>query len=224
MKRFALSLSLPALGALAFAMACSDATSPDPHAALRPGTPNPAVQGNLPPPPTRTAIDVSVSTTGTTALLTTLASPTCTFAAGAFEGVYFANGRNIESVNAATQLADQELAFEGTAWLRIDNAQPSELETSASANARFQRTDQKFSGRGSLTFANGCVVVINEVTSFIANPSCVTAGEPCAQITFNGTINGQPAEGSVTAFDREFCTVETDEGGNPVFFCPEPGS
>jgi len=223
MKRFALSLSLPVLGALAFAVACSDATSPDPHAALRPGIPNPAVQGNLPPPPTRTAIDVSVSTTGGAApLAATLSAPSCTFAAGAFEGTYFANGRNIESVNAASQIGDLQLAFEGTAWLRIDNAQPSELETSASANARFQRTDQKFSGRGSLTFANGCVVVINDVTAFVANPSCFEAGVPCAAITFTGTMNGQPAQGTVEAFDREFCFVETE--GSPFFFCPEAGS
>ena len=219
MKRFALSLSLPVLGALAFAMACSDAT--DPHSALRPGTPNPAVQGNLPPPPTRTAIDVSVSTTGGAAPLAITVS-SCTFAAGAFEGTYFANGKNIESQTAASQIGDLALAFDGTAWLRIDNAQPSALETSASANARFQVTDQKFSGRGSLTFANGCVVLIDQVTSFIANPSCFEAGVPCAHITFTGTMNGLPAQGTVDAFDREFCFVETE--GDPFFFCPEPGS
>ena len=222
MKRFALSLSLPVFGAFAFAVACSDAVSPDPHAALRPGIPNPAIQGNLPPPPTATGIDVTVSTDGAAAPLAITPAAVCTFASGAFEGTYFANGRNIESVNAATLIGDEQLAFEGTAWLRIDNAQPSELLTSASANARFQRTDQKFSGRGSLTFANGCVVQIDQVTSFIANPSCFEAGVPCAHITFTGTMGGLPAHGTVDAFDREFCFVETE--GSPFFFCPEPGS
>src|SRR5690348_13924868 len=94
MKRFALSLSLPVLGALAFAMACSDATSPDLHSALSPGTPNPAVQGNLPPPPTRTAIDVSVSTTptgGAAPLALTVTPPPPIFLHAVFSGVYFAN-------------------------------------------------------------------------------------------------------------------------------------
>lgn len=218
MKRFALSLSVPVLGALAFAMACSDAVSPDPHAALRPGRPNPALQGNLPPPPTRTGTDVTVSTTGGAAPLAITTSSVCTFASGAFQATYFANGRNIESVNAATLIGDAQLAFEGTAWLRFDNAQPAELLTSASANARFQTTDQKLFGRGSLTFSNGCVLVIDQVTSFTANPSCTSAGELCAQINFTGTLNGQPAEGSVFAFNIESCELFTGEGP-PTFEC-----
>jgi len=224
MRRFALPHPVPLLGILAFVVACTDANSPDPHASLRPASPTPAVQGNLPPPPTRTGINVVVESSGGSAFTAALSSQVCTFASGAFEGVYFSNGKTIESLAAAQQLADPTLAFDGTAWLRIDNAQPSLLQTSASANARFQRTDQKLSGKGSLTFANGCVVVINNVTSFFPNPSCNAPGEACAVITFDGTIDGQPATGSVQAFDREFCTPVPDGGeGPPVFDC-EPGS
>jgi hypothetical protein len=216
MKRLALH-PVPLLGVLAFVLACADATSPDPHAALRPGAPTPALQGNLPPPPTRTAIEVNVSSTSTTSFAATL-STSCTFASGAFEGAYFSNGKNIEAAVAAAQLDDPSLAFEGTAWLRIDKSQLA-LGTSASANARFQRTDQKLSGKGSLVFANGCVVVINEVTAFIANPSCTATGELCAFISFNGTINGQPATGTVEAFDFNTCQPIIPEEGTSYVPC-----
>jgi hypothetical protein len=215
MKRLALHL-VPVLGVLAFVLACSDATSPDPHAALRPGSPIPLIQGNLPPPPTRTAIEVSVNSSSTQGFAATL-STSCTFAAGAFEGAYFSNGKNIEAAVAAAQLDDPTLAFEGTAWLRIDKSQP-ELGTSASANARFQRTDQKLSGKGTLVFVNGCVVVINEVTLFTANPSCNATGEICALIKFKGTAGGQPVDGTVEAFDRETCQLFDGEG-TPFFSC-----
>lgn len=219
MKRLALSPG-PTLGVLAFVLACMDATSPNPHAALRPEAPTPAIQGNLPPPPTRTGIDVTVSSTSTFSFAASVAT-SCTFATGAFEGAYFSNGKNVESDVAATQLDDPTLAFEGTAWLRIDNAQPDVLGTSASANARFQRTDQKLSGKGSLVFSNGCVVVIDQVTSFIANPACNAPGEPCAQITFTGTSGDNPVQGTVTAFDLEFCEPIDPGEGPPFFSCSD---
>ena len=224
MKRFAL-YSVPLVGALAFAAACTDATSPgDAHASLRPGAPIPALTGNLPPPPTRTAVDISASTTTTAAAFSATAAAPCPFVSGAFDGSYFANGRAVESGLASSELGDAALAFEGTAWLRIDNKQNELFGTAASANARFQVTDQKTSGKGTLTFFNGlCVLVITDVTAFIPNPRCTVAGEPCAQIVFTATLNGQPAQGTATAFDREFCTTFTDEGGNTQYYCPPEG-
>lgn len=226
MKRFAL-YSVPVLGALVFVAACTDATSPgDGHSKLRPAKPTPALLGNVPPPPTRTAvtIDASVSGSGLAAFSTSLAT-SCPSVFGAFEGVYFANGRSIEATAASMELADAALGFEGTAWLRIDNKQNPLFATTASANARFQVTDQKTTGKGTLTFFNGlCTLVINDVTVFIANPACTAAGEVCAHIEFTGTLNGQPATGRATAFDREVCdTIVVDEGGTEVFSCPEEG-
>ena len=219
MSRFALPHPLPILGILAFVAACTDANSPDPHASLRPGSPTPALEGNLPPPPTRTAITVEVSTGTGSVLTAALSSQVCTFAFGQFEGAYFSNGKTVESAAAAQQLADPSLAFEGTAWLRIDNAQPSFLQTSASANARFQRTDQKFSGKGTLVFPNGCVVVITEVTNFISFPSCTIEGQPCAEIEFSGTIGDLPfTEGHVEAFNIESCDPFDGGEGSPGGF------
>lgn len=212
MKRFAL-YSVPLFGALAFFAACTDSTSPRDARSLRPLGPSLST-GNLPPPPTRTAIDISAGTTTVTTLSTTLATP-CNFVSGAFQGTYFANGRSVEATAASSELGDAALSFLGTAWLRIDNKQNTIFGTAASANARFQVTDQKTSGKGTLTFFNGlCVLVINDVTAFIPNPSCNVAGEPCAQIEFTGTLNGEPAEGSATAFDDEFCTYNGEGGFN----------
>ena len=219
MKRFALSPSLPVIGALAFAMACSDATSPDPHAALRPGTPNPAVQGNLPPPPTRTAIDVSVSTTGTggaAPLALTVSAPV--FLHAVFTGVYFANP-SLESAAAANDVGDLSLLT--AAWLRLDNKQTG--GNSVSANARFQLTNQKSSGHGTLTiydaFGTPHTVVIGAVTWTTANAACDGPAPfvPCAVISFEATIDGRAAQGTADAFG---CELQTDEGGNQFFFCP----
>jgi hypothetical protein len=205
MKRFALSLSLPVLGALAFAMACSDTMSPDPHSALRPGTPNPALQGNLPPPPTATAINITVSS----ALPVT----------GAFTGVYFGNP-SVESAAAATDVGDESLLSTGTAWLRLDNTQTN--GSTASANARFSRTDQKMSGMGTLVIA-GDTIRIDQVISFGANPDCTASGVVCASIVFTATVNGVSGHtGTAQAFDREFCrpvTKETETGTFIVFVC-----
>ena len=215
MKRFALSRSLPVLGVLAFAVACSDSTSPDPHSELKPGTPNPAVQGNLPPPPTRTAIDVSVSSTGGAAPLAVTANAPV-FLHAVFTGVYFANP-SPESALAANEVGDLSLLT--AAWLRLDNKQAG--SNSASANARFQLTDQKSSGRGTLiifdAFGAPHTVVIGAVTWIAANPTCDAAFDLCAVISFDATVDGNPGQGNVEAFG---CTLQTDEGGNPFYFCP----
>lgn len=216
MKRFALSHSLPVLGALAFAMACSDATSPDPHSALRPGTPNPAVQGNLPPPPTRTAVDVSVtSTTGGAAPLAPTVNATL-FLNAVFTGVYFANP-SLESAAAANEVGDLSLVT--AAWLRLDNKQTP--PNSVSANARFQLTDQKSSGHGTLTiydaFGAPHTVVIGAVTWDFANPSCDAIFVVCARIRFDATVDGNPGSGTADAFG---CELQTDEGGNQFYYCP----
>jgi hypothetical protein len=202
MKRFALSLSLPVLGALAFAMACSDATSPDPRAALRPGTPNPALQGNLPPPPTATAVEITVSSTPVT---------------GFFTGVYFANPNSVESLAAASEVGDLTLLVAKTAWLRLDNAQS--FGSLASANARFQIVDNAASGKGTLTI-EGLTIHIVDVTRFIANPDCLVLPVPCASIDFTATIDQEPGPhtGHAVAFSRDVCifTVENET----VFDCP----
>jgi len=213
MKRFALSLSLPVLGALAFAMACSDTTSPDPHSALRPGTPNPALQGNLPPPPTATAILISVSSD---------------VLVGEFTGVYFANGASIDATAASIELGDESLGFLGTAWLRLDNTQT--LGSLASANARFQvtsglTTDPNFSGRGTLTIS-GHTITIDRVTFFGPNPDCLP-GALCATINFDASVDGIAGHhGTVQAFDRAVCTSvsypdpNVEGGFSSHFFCP----
>jgi hypothetical protein len=213
MKRFALSLSLPVLGALAFAMACSDTTSPDPHSALRPGTPNPALQGNLPPPPTRTAVDVSVTTTGGAAPLALTANIPLTLHA-VFTGVYFANP-SLESAAAAGDVGDLSLLT--AAWLRLDNKQTG--VNSVSANARFQLTDQKSSGHGTLFISDGVVthtVVIGAVTWDFANPSCDAIFLVCARIRFDATVDGNPASGTADAFG---CELQTGDGGQ-FYYCP----
>src|ERR1700686_3895125 len=99
MKRFALPLSL--LAVLVFAQACTDATSPDRHATLTPTNPL-VVLGNVPPPPTKSAVVIRVAS------LDVLV--------GEFTGVYFASGGSSSSAAAADELADATLAWNGTAW------------------------------------------------------------------------------------------------------------
>jgi hypothetical protein len=215
MKRFALSRTLPVLGALAFAAACTDATSPNAHSSLRPGAPTPAIQGNVPPPPTRTVVVISVGSH--------------VVVVGTFTGVYFANGGNIESVAASAELADAALGFNGTAWLRLDNTQT--LGSIASANARFQvtrslSTDPNYSGRGTLVINDFLgephTITIDRVTFFAPNPNCLP-GALCAVIEFDASVDGEPGHhGTAQAFDREVCNYvvipEEDEGS--VFVCP----
>ncbi len=207
MKRFALPASL---GVLAFALACTDAISPDPHAGLTPKAPS-LVQdiGNIPPPPVDAAIEITVSSTPVT---------------GLFTGVYFANAAVLESVAAALLAGDQELAFSGTAWLRLDNTQA--FGSTASANARFQNASGKLSGRGTLVI-QGETIRIVEVTSFTANPNCHLLLFPCTVITFDATIDSDPGvihHGTAQAFDREVCEFITPGEGDPYFICPEIGS
>jgi hypothetical protein len=219
MKRFALSLTAPLFGALAFVAACTDATSPDSHAALRPEAPTPALQGNIPPPPTRTVVVITVASTPVT---------------GIFTGVYFANGGSPEAASAAAELADEILGWNGTAWLRLDNTQtlgPVNNPNSASANARFQitkglTTDPNLSGRGTLVIL-GQRITIDRVTAFVPNPDCFP-GALCATIEFDASVNGEPGHhGTVQAFDREVCTtvlVPNGDGNTAIFVCPFGGS
>jgi len=202
MHRFALSRSIPVLGALAFAVACSDASSPDPHASLRPGTPNPALQGNLPPPPTRTAVEITVSSTPVT---------------GFFTGVYFANPNSVESQAAATEVGDLSLVVAKTAWLRLDNAQS--FGSNVSANARFQIVDGAASGKGTL-FIQGLTIHIVDVTRFSANPECLVVPVPCASIDFTATIDQEPGphSGHAVAFSRDVCIFTVE--GETSFDCP----
>jgi hypothetical protein len=207
MKRYSLLL-LP-LVAVVFAVSCRDTTSPaGSHALLALRNPNPDVIGNKPPPPVDAAINIEVSSV--------------IEVAGAFNGVYFADGTSVESGLAAQSFDDPELTFTGTAWLRLDNVQPKELGTMASANARFQRTQQNpdGTGRGTLEI-EGVTVRIDRVTSFKANPSC----EPlqlCAEIVFDASIlvNGvfEPGHsGHVQAFKR---TPDCSLDG--IYYCPLP--
>ena len=205
MRRFALPLGL-----IAFALACTDATSPDRQAALAVKNPTvvAAVLGDKPPPPVDAAIIITVSSTPVT---------------GLFTGVYFANASVLPSVVAALDAADPDLAFNGTAWLRLDNQQP--FGPTASANARFQNTSGRLSGKGTLVIL-GHTITIDQVTSFTANPDCHLIFEPCAVITFDATVDGESGHhGTADAFDRQVCTPIFDEGGNLIGLnCPEIGS
>jgi hypothetical protein len=219
MKRFALPLPL---GALAFALACTDGTAPDPRASLTPRAPALGQDiGNLPPPPVDAAIEITVFSTPVT---------------GFFTGVYFANGAAPASVTAALAANDQELAFNGTAWLRLDNDNTQAFGSSASANARFQiihalTPDEKLSGRGTLMIKDALGVTetirIVDVTKFVANPNCDAFAIPCAHIEFTATVDSDPIPGTIhighaDAFDREVCIYEVE--GGLVFDCPEIGS
>ena len=208
MKRFSL-LALLSLVAFVFAIACTDATSPNRR--LAPKSPDLGFRGEEPPPPADVAITFSISSV--------------TFS-GPFNGVYFSNPAHIAAAVAAAEVGDQALTFDGTAWLRLDNTQPDAFGTSTSANARFQTSNGNLSGRGTLVIA-GHVVVITEVTSFTANPKCLITGELCSFVTFNATVDGESGHtGTAEAFNKESCTFvpEYDPGeGPPIpahYFCP----
>jgi hypothetical protein len=201
MKRFPL---LP-LFALVFAVAyaCTDSTAPaTSHRLTSPKDPTALLRGDPPPPPVDAAINITISSTPFT---------------GAFNGAYFANGSSLESTVAAQNVGDESLTFQGTAWLRLDNVQPPELGTSTSANARFQRTDLKLFGMGTLKIADsdGIIhtVTNDQVTSFQANPSC-GAGEACAVITFDASVDGESGHhGTAEAFNKAFCNLDG------IYFC-----
>jgi hypothetical protein len=119
---------------------------------------------------------------------------------GPFEGVYFSQGK--------------------TSWLQVNNGPANAFGTSASADARFKASGDRFSGHGTLMFGT-YVVTIEDVTLFAANPDCGITGEPCATIEFDAKVNGESGHhGTALAFNRADCTfvppgVET--GG--YFFC-----
>ena len=203
MKRFALPL---ALGALAIALACMDATSPE----ARSLTPNaPALGqdiGNLPPPPVDAAIAVTITSTPATAI---------------FTGVFFNNGRISDDGLIA------EPTFDGTAWLRFDNKQPDLgfFSGSTSANARFMVHDA-FTPTGSGTLTIGGVdYKIVEVFSFVRFASCGVsedAPSPCAQIEFRVTDPaGVSHGGHLIAFEKSECLV-TDPKTGLAYDCPLP--
>lgn len=202
MKRFSL-LALLSLVAFVFAIACTDATSPNSRL-LAPKSPDLGFQGEAPPPPADVAITFTISSV--------------TFS-GPFNGVYFANPAHIAAAVAAAEVGDQALTFDGTAWLRLDNSQPAAFGTSASANARFQTSNGNLSGRGTLVI-QGHVVVITQVTSFTANPDCLITGELCAAVTFNATVDGESGHtGSAQAFNRESCDFIDPGEGPPYYSC-----
>ncbi len=202
MKRFSL---LPFV-AVVVALSCRDATSPaNSHALLTPKGPDLGFQGEAPPPPADVAVTFTISSV--------------TFS-GPFNGVYFSNPAHLANAVAAAEVGDLALTFDGTAWLRLDNKQPDLFGTSTSANARFQTSNGRLSGRGTLVIL-GHVVVITEVTSFVANPSCLITGEICAFVTFNATVDGEPGHtGTAQAFNRESCTFVDPGEGNPYYDCP----
>jgi hypothetical protein len=206
MKRFPLLLPFVAV----VIASCTDSTAPaNSHTLLSPKSPDLGFFGNPPPPPVDAAVTFTISSV--------------TFS-GPFNGVYFANGAMVESAAAAVEIGDPSLTFEGTAWLRLDNKQPATFGTSTSANARFQTSNGKLSGQGRLVIL-GHVVVITDVTSFVANPQCGVTGEPCALITFNATVDGESGHtGTAEAFDREACTLVDFGEGDPFFDCFQGGS
>lgn len=190
---------------LAVVYACTDSTAPaNPRSLLSPGNPLGA-RGDPPPPPVDAAMNICVGGAG----------------CAAFDGTYFSNGAtSVEAAVAAAEVGDLSLVFDGTAWLKLDNRQPSPDGT-ASPNTRFKRHDAEVSGKGTLVI-NGQTVVITAVLEFIPNPDCGTPGDPCAEIVFEATVNGVTQTGSVTAFDREGCTLFTGEGS--FYSCPPEGS
>jgi hypothetical protein len=201
MKPFKL---LPLVALVVVALSCRDTTSPaNSHALLAPRGANLGFRGEAPPPPADVAVTFTISSD---------------VFSGPFNGVYFSNPAHIAAAVAAAEVGDQALTFDGTAWLRLDNSQPSAFGTSTSANARFQTSNGNLSGHGTIVIA-GHVVHITEVTGFIANPDCLITGEICAAITFNATIDDLPGPhtGTAEAFNRESCEFipEYDPGEGP---------
>jgi hypothetical protein len=187
-------LAFPVLALFATAVACNDSTAPKNVLTVKP--PTLAITGRAPPPPVDAVIQITVASTPVT---------------GFFTGMYFANGASVPGSLAAQEIGDPVLAFDGTAWLRLDNKQA--FGSTASANARFQITHDNLSGKGTLVI-EGQIITIDRVTSFIANPDCkLTPGDPCAVITFDASVNGESGHhGTAEAFDREFCDIFTGDG------------
>jgi hypothetical protein len=203
MKRY--SLLLLVLVAVVFGVSCRDTTSPAGSPALRaPKNPDLGFIGNKPPPPVDAVIAIDIASPG--------------FAI--FTGVYFNNGMiSDDGVPVET--------FDGTAWLRLDNTQPTPFGT-ASPNARFMVKDLDPTGSGTLTFLEGVSYVtyrIVKVDEFIRFNSCGAPIEgvppsPCASITFRAeNVNGPSCNlntnvgchvGHAEAFDKASCLVSDD--------------
>lgn len=201
MKRYSLLL-LP-LVAVVFAVSCRDSTSPaGSHALLSPRNPDPAVIGNKPPPPVDAVIEISIFSPGS----------------AIFTGVYFASGKiTDDGVPVET--------FDGTAWLRLDNTQPTPFGTS-SPNMRFMVKDNDPpTAGGTISFLEGVNNLVTyrvvKVTDFRRFSSCGVTGyatNPCAIITFFAeNVNGPPCDlenletdpnchfGHANAFDKGRC-------------------
>jgi hypothetical protein len=199
MKRY--SLLLP-LVAVVVAAACTDSTSPaNSHALLGPKNPDLAVIGNKPPPPVDAVIAIDINSPGS----------------AIFTGVYFSSGKiSDEGVPIETE--------DGTAWLRLDNKQPTPFGT-ASPNMRFMVKDMDPpTASGTISFLEGTDVLtyrIVKVTDFRRFSSCGATGyttNPCAIITFFAeNVNGPPCDlenletdpnchlGHANAFDKGRC-------------------
>jgi len=161
----------------AVAYACTDSTAPaNSHSLLSPTDPVLAAKvGDPPPPPVDVAMTITVSSPGR----------------ALFTGVYFSNG-STESI------------FNGTAWLRLNNKQPTSLGAT-SANARFKRQDEKLSGMGTIFFGD-VAYKITIVDEFIAFEDCGFPGQTCAIIRFRATDdNGVEHPGQLTARNIEGC-------------------
>ncbi len=148
---------------------------------------------------------------------------------GIFTGVYFNNGLITEDgVPVET--------FDGTAWLRLDNQQPTPDFANASPNTRFMVKDlSPPTGQGTFSFLEvGGVVTyrIVKVDEFIRFNSCGAPivgvpPSPCASITFRAeNVNGPPCIvddlantnggchiGHAQAFDKSSCLKSDNEGG-----------
>ena len=189
---------------LAVAYACSDSTAPAISDAVAARTQRASVVGKQPPPPVSTVIAVTITSLPATAI---------------FTGVFFNNGLIHDDGTVETST--------GTAWLRFDNNQPSNLgflPGTTSANARFMAHDMNLSGNGTLTIG-GVDYQINQVLSFVRLESCGFAEEtpsPCAHIEFTVTDPaGDPHLGHLLAFETSEC-LDTGEGGTLFYNCPLP--
>jgi hypothetical protein len=136
-----------------------------------------------------------------------------------FTGVYFSSGK-ISDDGVPVETMD------GTAWLRLDNKQPTPFGT-ASPNMRFMVKDSDTpTASGTISFLEGTGVVtyrIVKVTDFRRFSSCGATGyttNPCAIITFFAeNVNGPPCDlenletdpnchfGHANAFDKASCPI-----------------
>jgi hypothetical protein len=212
MKRFSL-LALLSLVAFVFAIACTDATSPSSRTLLAPKSPDLGFRGEAPPPPADVAMEISINSPGS----------------AIFTGVFFSNGKISDDGLLA------EPTFDGTAWLRLDNKQPTPNGT-AGANTRFMVKDaDPPTGMGTLSFLEGGNVVtykivrVDEFTRFLTcgAPLPGLPPGPCAIIRFKAEVVGGPScnldtnvgchDGNLEAFDKASCLVLVE--GSFEFVC-----